>query len=201
MTGRRLLSPLGVRLAVAFVAVAVAAIAVLAGLTLSSAGDQVSELVTQTHRADAHAAADAAAQAYEQAGGWDDADLSSAAAVAARGQAELTVIDADGTTLAAPASEAAEMMTRMHGVEILNVDRDEPVVDDIVLDDGRVVGAVELRFPSSHLPTPEREIRHALVRNAWIGVSLAVVSAVAVAIAFSACFFLPFGFSVACCAA
>jgi two-component system, OmpR family, sensor histidine kinase BaeS len=182
VTTRRLLSPLGVRLAVAFVAVAVAAVAVLAGLTMFSARDQVSELVTSTHRADARAASDAAAQAYEQAGGWDDADLSSAAAVAARGQAELTVIDADGTTLAAPASEAAEMMTRMHGVEILNVDRDEPVVDDIVLDDGRVVGAVELRFPSSHLPTPEREIRHALMRNAWIGVALAVLSALAVAV-------------------
>mgnify|MGYP003133798985 CR=1 FL=1 len=182
MTTRRLLSPLGVRLAVAFVAVAVAAVAVLAGLTLFSAGDQVSELVTSTHRADAHAASDAAAQAYEQAGGWDDADLSSAAAVAARGQAELTVIDADGTTLAAPASEAGEMMARMHGVEILDVDRDEPVAHDIVLDDGRVVGAVELRFPTSHLPAPEREIRHALVRNAWIGVALAVVSAFAVAV-------------------
>lgn len=182
VTTRRLLSPLGVRLAVAFVAVAVAAVAVLAGLTLSSAGDQVSELVTSTHRADAHATSDAAAQAYEQAGGWDDADLSSAAAVAARSQAELTVVDVDGATLAAPASEAAEMMARMHGVEILDVDRDEPVAHDIVLDDGRVVGAVELRFPTSHLPAPEREIRHALVRNAWIGVALAVVSAFAVAV-------------------
>lgn len=183
MTGRRILSPLGLRLAVAFVAVAVAAVAVLAGLTVVSADDQVSELVTQTHRADAHATADAAAQAFEQAGGWEGADLTSAAAVAARGQAELTVVDADGTTLAAPASEAAEMMTRMHGIEILDVERDDPVGHDVTLDGGRVVGAVQLRFPTSHLPAPEREIRHALVRNAWIGVALAVASAVAVAVA------------------
>jgi two-component system, OmpR family, sensor histidine kinase BaeS len=181
VTGRHLLSPLGIRLAVAFVAVAVAAIAVVAGLTLASATGEVSELVTQTHRADAHAAADVAAQAYERAGGWADADLSSAAALAARGQAELTVVDRDGRLLAAPASEAAEMMARMHGLEILDVARDEPVIREVTVD-GDVVGAVQLRFPTSHLPTPEREIRHALIRNAWTGVALAVVSAIAVAV-------------------
>jgi hypothetical protein len=57
VTGSRLLSPLGLRLAVAFVAVAVAAVAVLAGLTLVSASGEVSALVTETHRQDAHAAA------------------------------------------------------------------------------------------------------------------------------------------------
>jgi two-component system, OmpR family, sensor histidine kinase BaeS len=181
VTARRFLSPLGVRLAIAFVAVAVAAVAVLAGLTLASATDQVSELVEQTHRADAHAAADAAARSYEQAGGWDDADLSSAAAVAARGQAELTIVDGDGEVLAAPATEAAEMMARMHGVEILDVPRHEAERHSVTVD-GELVGAVELRFPSSHLPTPERQIRHALVRNAWIGAALAIAAAVGVAV-------------------
>jgi len=175
MTSRRVLSPLGIRIAVAFVAVAVAAVAVFAGLTLASATDEVSDLVVETHRQDARAAAEAAAQAFEEAGGWEGADLSSAAAVAARGQAELTVVDTAGEVLAAPASEAAEMMARMHGVEILDVDRDDPVVHPVVAD-GTQVGAVELRFPSSHLPAPEREIRHALVRNAWLGAALAVAS-------------------------
>lgn len=178
---RRVLSPLGIRLAVAFVAVAVAAVAVLAGLTLVSASDEVSSLVTETHRQDARAAADAAAQAYEQSGGWSDADLSSAAAVAARGQAELTLLDDTGRVLAAPASEAAEMMTRMHGIEILDVARDDPVQRPVLVD-GEAVGTAQLRFPSSHLPAPERQIREALVRNAWIGAGLAVMSAIAVAI-------------------
>lgn len=181
MTSRRVLSPLGLRIAVAFVAVAVAAVAVFAGLTLASASGEVSDLVVETHRQDARAAAGAAAQAFEEAGGWEEADLSSAAAIAARGQAELTVVDRAGEVLAAPASEAAEMMARMHGVEILDVDRDDPVVHPVVAD-GATVGAVELRFPSSHLPAPEREIRHALVRNAWLGAALAVASAVAVAV-------------------
>src|SRR3546814_17586015 len=86
-----------------FVTVAIAAIAVFAGLTLASANEQVSSLVGETHRQDARAAADAAAQGYENAGGWADADLSSTVAVAARGQAEVTVFDADGQDLAAPA--------------------------------------------------------------------------------------------------
>ena len=181
MIASRILSPLGVRIAVAFVAVAVAAIAVFAGLTLVSANDEVSGLVVETHRQDARATADAAAQAYEVAGGWEAADLSSAAAVAARGQAALTVTDADGGVLAAPASEAAEMMARMHGVEILEVVRDEPIRQAVVVD-GAAVGSVELRFPSSHLPAPERQIREALVRNAWLGAALAVASAVAVSV-------------------
>ena len=181
VTGRRVLSPLGLRIAAAFVAVAVAAVAVFAGLTLVSARDEVRGLVEETHRRDARAAADAAAQAYEDAGGWMEADLSSAAAVAARGQAELTVVDAGGEVLAAPASEAAEMMGRMHGVEVLDAPRGEPVERSVVVG-GRPVGVVELRFPSSHLPAPEREIREALVRNAWLGAALAVASAVAVSV-------------------
>lgn len=182
MTARQLLSPLAVRIAAAFVTVAIAAIAVFAGLTLASANEQVSSLVGETHRQDARAAADAAAQGYENAGGWADADLSSTVAVAARGQAEVTVVDADGQVLAAPATEAAQMLARMHGIEILAVDRDPPV-EHAVFVDGSQVGMVQLRFPSSHLPGPEREIRRALVRNAWLGAALAAASAVAVSVA------------------
>ncbi|MFP5579810.1 MAG: sensor histidine kinase [Acidimicrobiia bacterium] len=180
MTASRTPSPLSVRIAVAFVVVAVAAVAVFAGLMLVSANEEVSSLVVETHRQDADAVADAAAQAYERARGWEGADLSSAAAVAARGQAELTVVEPDGAVVAAPASEAAEMMARMHGVEILAVQRDDPLARPVVVDGARV-GTVELRFPTSHLPGPEREIRHALVRNAWLGAGLAVASAVLVA--------------------
>lgn len=180
MTASRTPSPLSVRIAVAFVVVAVAAVAVFAGLMLVSASEEVSSLVVETHRQDADAVADAAAQAYERARGWEGADLSSAAAVAARGQAELTVVEPDGTVVAAPESEAAEMMARMHGVEILDVQRDDPLARPVVVDGARV-GTVELRFPTSHLPGPEREIRHALVRNAWLGAGLAVASAVLVA--------------------
>ncbi len=178
---RHVPASLAVRLAVAFVSVAVAAVAVLAVLTLASARRGVSTLVADVHAQDAAAAASAASSAYEKADGWEGADLTSAAAIAARGQASLTLRDITGRVLAAPADEAAEMMASMHGVEILDVDRDAPVTATVLVD-GRTVGSVELRFPSSHLPTPERQIRDALTRNALLGTGLAIVSAVGVAV-------------------
>lgn len=181
MTRRRVLSPLGVRLAAAFVTVAVAAVAVFAVLTLLSARDEVSSLVRDVHEQDTAAAAAAAGRAFEQAGGWDRADLTSAAAVAARGQANLVIRDEKGNVLTASAHEAAEMMERMHGVAIVEVPRGDAVVAPVVVD-GRRVGTVELRFPSSHLPTPERQIRTALSRNALLGTALAIATAMAVAV-------------------
>lgn len=181
MIGRHVLTPLAVRLAAAFVTVAVAAVAVLAALTLASARSEVSSLVDDVHRADTAAAAAAAARAYEAARSWAGADLGSAAAVAARGQANLTLLDEGGQVLAAPAHEAAEMMARMHGVATVDVPRGAPVRAAVMVDRRRV-GTVELRFPASHLPTPERQVRDALTRNAVGGALLAVAVAIAVAV-------------------
>ena len=176
-----MLSPLGVRLAAAFITVAIAAITVLGVLSVVAARGEVSGLVADIHADDARSTAAAASRAYEAAGGWDGADLSAAAAVAARGQATLAVADADGALIAAPADEAAEMMTRMHGVEILDASRADPVTEPVVVDGDRV-GTVALRFPSSHLPTPERQARDALARTILLGGLLAVAVAVVVAV-------------------
>lgn len=177
----RLLSPLGVRLAAAFVTVAIAAVSVLGILSLVAARDEVSDLVTDVHADDARSAAAAAASAYEAAEGWDGADLSSAGAVAARGQATLALADADGTLIAAPADEAAELLERMHGLDIIDVPRGDPVTEPVLVD-GQQVGTVALRFPSSHLPTPERQARDALARTIVAGGLLAIAVAVIVAI-------------------
>jgi two-component system, OmpR family, sensor histidine kinase BaeS len=167
-------------MAAAFVAVAVAAVVVLASLTLVSARSEVSSLVRDVHDQDTRASAAAAARAYLQAGGWVGADLSSAAAVAARGQAELTLRDAAGNVVAAPAHEAAAMMAEMHGIALVDTPRGDPVTAPVVAD-GEHVGVVELRFPVSHLPTPERQIRDALSRNALLGAGLAIGAAMVVA--------------------
>lgn len=178
---RRWLTPLGVRLAAAFVIVAVAAVAVLGVLSVIAARDEVSNLMTETHAGDARSAAVAAGRAYESAGGWDGADLSAAVAVAARGQATLTVADANGAVVTLPMDEAAEMMGRMHGIEVVDVPRADPVAVPVVID-GEQVGSVALRFPASHLPTPERQARDALARTIVLGGLLAVAVAVAVAV-------------------
>lgn len=178
---RRLLSPLGVRLAAAFITVAVAAVAVLGILSIVAARDEVSDLVTDVHDDDARSAAAAAAAAYQDAGGWNGADLSPAVAVAARGQATLALADIDGSLIAAPADEAAEMMASMHGVEIVDVPRGDPITEPVVVD-GQHVGTVALRFPSSHLPTPERQARDAIARTILAGGALAIVVAIIVAV-------------------
>ena len=177
----RLLSALGVRLAAAFVTVAIAAVAVLGILSIVAARGEVSGLVADVHADDARSAAAAAASAYEEAGGWAGADLSSAVAVAARGQATLALADVEGTLIAAPADEASEMLERMHGVNIIDVPRGDPVTETVVVD-GRQVGTVALRFPSSHLPTPERQARDALARTIVAGGLLAMAVAVVVAV-------------------
>jgi signal transduction histidine kinase len=168
-------------LAGAFVAVAVSAVVVLAVLTLVASRSEVSGLVSQVHRGDAAAAAAAAARAYEAAGGWESADVTSVAAVAARGQATVTVADAAGTVVAAPVDEAAEMMAAMHGVALVDTPRGAPVTAPVVVA-GEQVGTVALRFPSSHLPTPEREVRDALARTVAAGGLFAVAAAVGVAV-------------------
>jgi len=177
----RRLSPLGLRLAAAFVTVAVLAVGVYAVLTVTSTRQQLTELIQQVHRQDAEAAAAAAARAYEAAGSWEGADLLGAVAVAARGQATIAVRDANGNLVAAPAEEAAAMLEQMHGVEIADLPRGDPVVAPVLVG-GERVGSLVLRFPASHLPAPERQVRAALIRTALVGAGVAVLVAIGIAL-------------------
>jgi len=178
---RRRLSPLALRLAAAFVTVAVAAVAVYAVLTVTSARNELTDLMLDVHREDAAAAAAAAARAYGAAGNWEDADLTGAVAVAARGQATLVVRDVGGTVVTAPAEEAAQMLEEMHGVEIVDIPRGDPVVAPVTVD-GERVGSLVLRFPASHLPAPEQQVRSALTRTALVGAAVAVLVGIGIAL-------------------
>jgi len=177
----RRISPLGLRLAAAFVTAAIAAIAVYALLTVTSTRTELTDLMLDVHREDAAAAAAAAARAYEAAGSWEDADLTGAVAVAARGQATLAVRDASGAVVTAPAEEAAQMLERMHGVEIVDIPRGDPVVAPVTVD-GEQVGSLVLRFPASHLADPEMQVRSALTRTALVGAAVAALVGVGIAL-------------------
>lgn len=179
MTRERRPSPLGLRLAAAFVTAGVGAVVAYAALTVATTRSELTDLMLEVHRADAAAAAAAAARAYEAAGGWEGADLTGAVAVAARGQATLAVRDADGSLVTAPAEEAAQMLEEMHGVEIVDLPRGDPVVAPVVVD-GRRVGSLVLRFPKAHLPAPEAQARGTLLRTATIGAAAAVLVAIAI---------------------
>src|SRR3546814_19388957 len=73
------------------------------------------------------------------------------------------------------------MMASMHGIEIVDVPRGDPITEQVVVD-GQHDGTVALRFPSSHPPTPDREARDALARTIPAGGALAIVVALLLAV-------------------
>jgi two-component system sensor histidine kinase BaeS len=172
-------SPLGLRLAAAFVLVAVVAVGVYAVLTVSSTRAELTDLMLEVHEEDAAAAAAAAAEAFETAGSWEAADLTGAVAVAARGQATLAVRDANGAVVAAPAEEAARMLEEMHGVELVDMPRGDPVTAPVVVN-GERVGSLVLRFPESHLSASAEQVRSALSRTAVLGAGVAALVAIGI---------------------
>jgi signal transduction histidine kinase len=180
MARRPLLGPLGVRLALAFLTVAVAAIAVFAALTMLSARNEVSGLTDRQREDDLAATAIAAGDAYQRADGWATADLAGAAAIAARSQATLTIVDATGEVVAAPTDALASMMMQMHGLASVDTPRGDPVSAAVVVD-GQPVGAVMLRFPTQAMEA-ERHVRDALARTAILGVLIAGAVALVVAL-------------------
>ena len=92
---------LGPRLLVTFVAVALLGIAVLALLVALGYGRDVRNLAADERQRAADVIADAAADAYQEAGGWEEADLGAVSAQAATYGASLVLLDAEGTVVAA----------------------------------------------------------------------------------------------------
>lgn len=177
----RALSPLAWRLAAAFVVVAVAALGVLLALLLAATRSEVRQLAEDRQAADATATAAAAAEAYAQAGSWADVDLTAAAAIAARGQATLVVRDPGGVVVAAATDEAVRMMAEMHGVDVLDVPRADPVSAPVTVA-GDTVGVTHLSFPVQGLPAAEQQVRDSLSRVALVSALLATLVAVGVAL-------------------
>jgi two-component system sensor histidine kinase BaeS len=179
----RLLGPLAARLALAFVAVAFAAIAVLGALTLVVSRNQVTDLVDRQREQNSIEIAATLAQAYRDANGWTAADFSGAYALAASARADLVVLGASAEVISSSPPSMADLMGRMHGDAAVPAAEDfgDPRVVPIDVD-GTAVGRVQLRFPASGLPTPERQVRDALARTAFAGAGIAALAALAVAV-------------------
>ena len=190
MTRRRFLGPLGARLALAFLAVAFGAVVVLAALTAYGARTQVADLVRRQHQDRAVAVAASAGQAYEAAGNWQEADLSPAVALAAAADAQLEIRDRAGSqvTVSAPTQEMmTALMERMHpgGMGGMMPSMTGPLGDPVTADvssNGQSVGTVALRFAATGLPTPERQVRDALIRNVAAAAGLAALVALVVGV-------------------
>jgi len=174
---RALLGPIGRRLAVAFVAVAVGGVAVLAGMTLVAARSEVSTLVARQQDERAAAVAQALARAYQDVGGWAGADVRPAVALAVTAGATLEVRDRSGQLLPLTGGHMQSMAGLHHGrVQALAPPREVTVVVA-----GTPVGTAVLRFPAG-APAPEREVRDALVRAVGAGAVVASLAALVVAV-------------------
>ena len=91
---------LGLRLALAFLAVALTAVALLGGLVAAFTGSDVSQLATQQREDLARAVAVAAAAARTRDGGWTGADLSPVLDLAAQTGADAQIRNQAGQTVA-----------------------------------------------------------------------------------------------------
>ncbi len=175
----RRVSPLTARLAIAFVGVALAAVAVLTVLTLLAAQGGVSQLVDQQRQEVVERAASLAGGAYEQAGGWEQAELHSVMAVALTEGGAVTLVDADGVPVDLDHPGAMRrMMERMHGVPR---EPAGPAVRAPVLADGQEVGTLEVRFPDASGVSAASQLGAALTRNVLAAAGLAGVLALVTA--------------------
>jgi two-component system sensor histidine kinase BaeS len=93
------LGPLGRRFLVAFTAVTLAAVTLVTVAALVGTDRGLTSQSDSERRAVATRVAQAAADAYAAAGGWEHADLGRAEALAAGGGAALVVVDGDGTVV------------------------------------------------------------------------------------------------------
>ncbi len=98
MTGEAL-GPLGRRMLLAFATVTLVAVALVAVAALVGTDRGLTSQNDTERRAIATRVAQAAADAYDAAGGWESADLARAQALAAGGGAALVVLGPDGTVV------------------------------------------------------------------------------------------------------
>ncbi len=158
------LGPLGRRLLVAFVLVALSSVIVLTVAALIGTTRGLSAGEDAQRQAAADAVAVAAADAYEAAGGWAGADLSRAAGVASAAGAGLTIRDSSGRPVAAGSGMGGGNAGMGRG----------GVLADVVVD-GVVVGSVRLGFGTPMTSTAQTV--------AWTWILMAAVVAILVAFA------------------
>jgi signal transduction histidine kinase len=175
--GRR--APLWFRLAVAFVLVAVAGVALLAGLTLASTNAQVATLGREQERETKTAVVAAVSAAYRQAGGWKGAELDSALAVAQEAGATTAVFDQARHRLASTTNLPGGPQTGPGSTTDASAG---PTVTTPVVVAGHTVGSVVLGFQGSGLRPAVAALRAGLIQTVGVGGGLAALLAVAVAL-------------------
>ncbi|HEX5268234.1 MAG TPA: HAMP domain-containing sensor histidine kinase [Acidimicrobiales bacterium] len=157
------------RLAVAFVAVALAAVGLFAVLTVVAESRDVSSLARQQAADLAHAVAATAANDYRSHGSWSGVDLSDALAVADAVGARVTITDRAGSAVARnPGSvDRAGATDRARAPAVV---------------DGRTVGEVDLVIGSGGVGRADAHLRHALALGLAGSAGAAVLLALGAAV-------------------
>ncbi len=167
-------SPLGTRLVAGFVAVAVAAVFVVAGLTLWRTKHSVGQLARERQQATADVIAGTLGLAYQQSRGWESFDAHPAMMLAIQAGASLNVLNTDGRTI--------ELRHTMDNMAPMAVDAHGPTRTSPITVNGQQVGTAEVTFVSGELAQAEMHVRDALSGTVLIGSLAAAIVALLVAI-------------------
>jgi two-component system sensor histidine kinase BaeS len=161
--------PVALRLTLAFVAVALAAVALLGGLTAGFAAADVAHLADEQRTVLVRAIQTATGAAWDRGGTWRGADLTPAFDIAAQIGAGLRVTDDAGRTVSAtsgfpPAPETAR--------------RQVPIIVH-----GRRVGELDVRFTGSGFASGDRGLQDALWKAIAGAAGLAALLALLIGLA------------------
>jgi two-component system sensor histidine kinase BaeS len=154
---------LGSRLAFGFISVALAAVALLAGLTVVFASADVSRLADRQRAELTSAVAAAAGAGWDRHDSWAGADLSPALDLASHTGAEAQIRDGSGAIVAASPAFA------QHGAA--------PQYRSVVMAGRRHVGEAIVRFTEAGLSSADGALRSALLRAIALAAGLAAVLA------------------------
>jgi two-component system, OmpR family, sensor histidine kinase BaeS len=161
---------LGLRLALAFLSVALAAVALLAGLTAAFTASDVARLGSQQREELARAIAVASAAVWDRNNTWFTADLSPVLDLAARTGTAVQIRDQSGRLVASSGNFAAA---------------EDPQTTAPVKARGQRVGTVVVRSTGTGLNAVDRSLRTALLRAiagaAGLAALLALLTGLAVA--------------------
>jgi signal transduction histidine kinase len=154
---------LGLRLALAFISVALAAVALVAGLTAGFAAADVSALATRQHAELTKAIAVAAGAAWDKNDSWAAADLAPVLDLAGQAGADVRIRDRQGSVVSA----SPGFITQSSG----------PATGAPIVVRGERAGQADVRFTGSGLASADHALRTALLRAIFGAAGLAALLA------------------------
>jgi two-component system sensor histidine kinase BaeS len=154
---------LGLRLALAFISVALAAVALVAGLTAGFAAADVSALATRQHAELTNAIAVAAGAAWDKNDSWTTADLTPVLDLAGQAGADVQIRNRQGSVVTSSPGFASQSSS--------------PATHAPIMVGGVRAGQADVRFTGSGLASADHALRTALLRAIFGAAGLAALLA------------------------